>query len=75
MMAKIDWLHWIVSVSPQNEETTTAEAISALEKQDSEARRICDTCKHDPPKRDKWPCVDCDMREPADRWEAQDVHR
>lgn len=35
-------------------------------------RRICDTCKHNPPSK-KWPCMDCDMREPADRWEAQDV--
>ena len=48
-------------------------AISALQAQDSKTRKICDTCKHDPPKMDKWPCVDCDMREPADRWELQDV--
>ena len=46
-------------------------AISALQAQDSEIRR-CDTCKHDPPSK-KWPCVDCDMRKPADRWEVQDV--
>lgn len=42
---------------------------------EADARKKCMTCMHDPPKRDKWPCVDCDMREPADRWEAQDVHR
>lgn len=47
-------------------------AISALQAQDSETKRICDTCNHNPPSK-KWPCVDCDMREPADRWEAQDV--
>ena len=47
-------------------------AISALQAQDSETKRICDTCKYDPPSK-KWPCVDCDMREPADRWEKQDV--
>jgi len=44
-------------------------AISALQAQDSETIKICDTCKHDPPSK-KWPCVDCDMREPADRWES-----
>lgn len=48
-------------------------AISALQEQDSKTRRICKTCKHYPAKMDKWPCVDCDMREPADRWESQDV--
>ena len=48
-------------------------AINALQAQDSKTIRICDTCKHDPPEMDKWPCMDCDMREPADRWEAQDV--
>ena len=47
-------------------------AISALQAQDSETRRICDTCKHDPPSK-KWPCMDCDMRDPADRWEPKDV--
>ena len=47
-------------------------AISALQAQDSKTRKICKTCKHDPPSK-KWPCVDCDMREPADRWELQDV--
>ena len=47
-------------------------AISALQEQDSETRRICDTCKHNQPSK-KWPCVDCDMREPADRWETQDA--
>ena len=47
-------------------------AISALQAQDSKTRKICDTCKHDPPSK-KWPCVDCDMREPADRWEPKDV--
>ena len=41
-------------------------AISALQAQDSKTRKICDTCKHDPPSK-KWPCVDCDMREPAAR--------
>lgn len=45
-------------------------AISALQAQDSKTRKICDTCKHDPPSK-KWPCVDCDMREPADRWEPK----
>ena len=45
-------------------------AISALQEQDSETRS-CDTCKHDPPS-NEWPCVDCDMREPADRWEPQE---
>ena len=35
-------------------------------------RRICDTCKHNPPSK-KWPCADCDMRNPADRWEPKDV--
>ena len=47
-------------------------AISAFQAQDSETRRICDTCKHDPPSK-KWPCMDCDMREPADRWEAPKI--
>ena len=35
-------------------------------------KRICKTCKHDPPSK-KWPCADCDMRDPADRWEPKDV--
>ena len=35
-------------------------------------KRICKTCKHDPPSK-KWPCADCDMRDPADRWESKDV--
>ena len=47
-------------------------AISALQAQDSKTRKKCDTCKHDPPSK-KWPCVDCDMRDPADRWERQDA--
>ena len=47
-------------------------AISALQAQKSKTKENCDTCKHDPPSK-KWPCVDCDMRAPADRWEAQDV--
>lgn len=34
-------------------------------------QRVCKTCKHYPPEK-KWPCVDCDMREPADRWEEMD---
>ena len=46
-------------------------AISALQEQDS--RRICNTCKHDPPSK-RWPCVDCDMRESADRWEPKEVN-
>ena len=46
-------------------------AISALQARDSETRKICNTCKHDPPSK-KWPCVDCDMREPADRWESKE---
>lgn len=41
-------------------------AISALQEQ-----RSCDTCKHSTVSK-KWPCVDCDMREPADRWEPQE---
>ena len=45
-------------------------AISALQEQDS--RRICNTCKHDPPSK-KWPCEDCDMRESADRWEPKEA--
>ena len=32
-------------------------------------RHTCDTCKHYPPSK-KWPCVDCNMRNPADRWET-----
>lgn len=44
--------------------------IDALQAQDSKTR-LCDTCKHNPPTK-KWPCVDCDMREPADRWEPKD---
>lgn len=47
-------------------------AISALQARDSETRKICNTCKHYPSEMDKWPCVDCDMREPADRWEPKD---
>ena len=47
-------------------------AISALQAQKSKTKENCDTCKHDPPSK-KWPCVDCDMRTPADMWEAQDV--
>ena len=31
----------------------------------------CDTCKHNPPSK-KWPCIDCDTRVPADRWESPD---
>ena len=46
-------------------------AISALQAQDSKTRKICNTCKHDPPSK-KFPCVDCDMREPADRWEPKE---
>lgn len=46
-------------------------AISAFQAQDTKTRRICDTCKHDPPSK-KWPCADCDMREPADRWEPNE---
>jgi hypothetical protein len=46
-------------------------AISALQAQDSKTKR-CATCKHNPPSK-KWPCVDCDMREPADRWEPKEV--
>lgn len=41
-------------------------AISALQ------TRRCATCKHDPPSK-KWPCLDCDMRDPADRWEQRDA--
>lgn len=33
-------------------------------------RKTCKTCKHYPPEK-KWPCQDCDMREPADRWAPQ----
>lgn len=33
--------------------------------------KTCSTCKHKPPEK-KFPCVDCDMREPADRWEAEE---
>ena len=47
-------------------------AIEALKVQDTKTRKICDTCKHDPPSK-KFPCVDCDMREPADRWEPQEA--
>ncbi len=46
-------------------------AIFALQAQDAKTRKICDTCKHNPPSK-KWLCVDCDMREPADRWEPQE---
>ena len=48
-------------------------AISALQTRDSKTRS-CDTCKHNPPSK-KWPCVDCDMREPADRWEPQELSK
>jgi ribosomal protein L37AE/L43A len=46
-------------------------AVSALQEQDSRTKR-CATCKHNPTSK-KWPCVDCDMKEPADRWEPKDV--
>ena len=62
---------WLESTTqPINE--SFGMAVSALQAQDSETRRICDTCKHNPPSK-KWPCVDCDVREPADRWEEKDV--
>ena len=32
-------------------------------------RHTCDTCKHYQPSK-KWPCVDCNMRNPADRRET-----
>ena len=47
-------------------------AISALQTQDFKIRS-CDTCKHSPVSK-KWPCVDCDMREPADRWEPKEAN-
>lgn len=50
-------------------------AIKALEAQDSKTRRICDTCKHSSTSNKKWPCVDCDMREPADRWEPKEAKK
>jgi hypothetical protein len=46
-------------------------AVSALQEQDSRTKR-CATCKHNPPSK-KWPCVDCDMRESADRWEPKEA--
>lgn len=61
---------WLEStIQPINE--AFDKAISALKAQDSKTRKICDTCKHDPPSK-KWPCVDCDMRDPADRWEPNE---
>lgn len=32
--------------------------------------KTCVTCKYAPPM-NKWPCEDCDMRKPADRWEPK----
>ena len=43
-----------------------------MDNQEAKTRKICDTCKHDPPQMGKWPCMDCDMRDPADRWEPKD---
>ena len=61
---------WLEStIQPINE--AFDKAISALQAQDSKTRKICDTCKHDPPSK-KWPCMDCDMKEPADRWEPNE---
>lgn len=59
-------------------------AISALQAQEEKThfsredttlgvKKTCVTCKHYPPE-SKWPCIDCDMRNPADRWEAQQVN-
>ena len=32
--------------------------------------KTCVTCKYAPPMK-KWPCEDCDVRKPADRWEPK----
>ena len=65
----LDDKSWLKSTTqPINE--AFDKAISALRAQDSKTKR-CATCKHDPPSK-KWPCVDCDMRESADRWEPKE---
>jgi hypothetical protein len=40
----------------------------------SGVQKTCITCKHYPPE-SKWPCIDCDMRNPADRWEPQELSK
>ena len=58
-------------------------AFSALQEQEAKAqlsaegttpnvKKTCTLCKHYPPE-SKWPCIDCDMRNPADRWEPQEL--
>ena len=49
-------------------------AISALREQDSKTRKICNTCKHDPPSK-KWPCVDAISRTPSIPKEWQDTFK
>ena len=66
----LDDKSWLESTIQQINEAFD-KAISALQAQDSKTRKNCDTCKHDPPSK-KWPCMDCDMRDPADRWEPKE---
>ena len=60
-------------------------AISALQAQEEKTQlsredttsgmqKTCITCKHYPTE-SKWPCIDCDMRNPADRWEPQELSK
>ena len=66
-------------------EEAVNKAISALQAQEvktqlsredttSKVKKTCITCKHYPPE-SKWPCIDCDMRNPADRWEPQELSK
>ena len=43
-------------------------------KKKCEGLHICETCKYNPPS-NKWPCKDCDIREPADRWKSNMIKR
>ena len=48
--------------------------LSSAEVTTSGVKKTCITCKHYPPE-SKWPCIDCDMRNPADRWEPQELSK
>lgn len=51
------------------------EAKTQLSREDTTlwVQKTCVTCKHYP--ESKWPCIDCDMRNPADRWEPQELSK
>ena len=77
---------WDITIHCESEEEQKAvleklknsnqEAKTQLSREDTTlgVKKTCITCKHYPPE-SKWPCIDCDMRNPADRWEPQELSK